>query len=277
MGKAIQETLRGSLASALIVAHHEDTTPLSNTLGNEGFCVKVIRRSYSPAELVLPSAIRTLLNHSSAWQEVIRANEPMLIVEADFVPCRGLGSLPMPYSSRIKTPKIGFLYAAGPVVYHHDQWGGFYGHACATVAYIIEPATARLWLELLDEHKRERDLSLYYQWEVEMFVQLRRCKHVRLYLTSKSYGEHGGIANSEHARHGFRAWHQADALMAPLAFLPSYAGGHWHRYLACRLRSRLRYVYKFVRGKYFDTWLNFLTLRPDRGKKLQFAWRRAFA
>jgi len=269
-------TIGESVSQALIVACNEEIRPLRAALAAQGFAVEVIRRNYSPDELLMPRAMRALLNHSQAWQQVVDSEQPALVVEADFVPCQQLGSLAMPYASQVAEPKLAFLYAAGPVIYHADQHGGYYGHACATVAYLLEPEAARRWLDLLAEHRQQRGFYLYYPWEVEMFVDLRHRKGVRLYLTEKSYGEHGGEPNPEHNHQGFRGWHQADALAAPLEFLPSYARGSQVRYVLIRARSRLRYAYKFARGKYFDAWSNFLSLRPNRRGKLAFAFRRAF-
>ena len=106
--------------------------------------------------------------------------------------------------------------------------------------------------------------------------QLWHQKGVRIYIASKSYGEHGGIPNLEHKINGFTSWHQADSLFGPLAFMPAYVQLIAWRYLFFRVRSRARYLYRFFVGKYFDTWQRFLTLKPERYKKLMFAFHRAF-
>ena len=269
-------TIGESVTQALIVACHEDIRPLQQALQGQGFAVEVIRRDYSAEELLMPRAIRALLNHSLAWQHVVDRDRPAIVVEADFVPCRRLAARAMPYADGIAEPKLAFLYAAGPVIYHADSSGGYYGHACGAVAYLLEPEAARHWLDLLAEQRQQSTFGSYLQWDVGMFVDLRRRKGVRLYLTQKCYGEHGGETNPEHGQQGFRGWHQADALVAPLEFLPAYARGSRLRYALIRVRSRMRYVYKFARGRYFDTWANFWTLKPDRSGKLSFALRRVF-
>jgi len=262
--------------TALVVAHHEDTSDLCRALRSEGFDVTIIKRHYSDQEIGLPRAIKCLLNHSSAWKFVCELGEPALIVEADFVPCKGIASFPMPYCPKELGPKVAYVYAAGPVVYHADGSGGFFGHAATNVAYTVDLKAAGLWLDLLQDHQVTRDFNQYYQWDVEMPVDLRRLKGVRLYLSQKDYGEHGGIPNPEHRMNGITHWHQAAALMSPLAFLPQYAKGSWIRFVYFRVRSRARYVYKFIVGKYFDNWGRFVSLKPDRPQKLWFAFRRTF-
>ena len=262
--------------TALVVAHQEDTTNLCRELEQEGFRVTVIKRNYSEQEKTLPRAIKCLLNHSSAWQVVCESSEPALIVEADFVPCKGIASFPMPYCPQEPGPKVAYVYAAGPVAYHIDQNGDCYGHAATNVAYTVDPEAASLWLELLQEHQASRDFSKYYQWDVEMPVDLRHQKRVRLYISMKDYGEHGGIPNPEHSANGITQWHQAASLMAPLAFMPPYAQGSLLKYKYFRARSRARYVYKYLAGKYFDNWKRFASLKPSRPQKFLFAFRRPF-
>jgi len=62
--------------------------------------------------------------------------------------------------------------------------------------------------------------------------------------------------------------------MAPLRFLPLYAKGNTFLYKATRARSRLRYIYKFIAGKYFDGWPALAKSRHSRRKKLLFALNR---
>lgn len=261
---------------ALVVAYQEDTAILCKELRRENFCVKVIKRDYSEQEKALPRQIRCLLNHSSAWQLVCELGQPALIVEADFVPCKGIASFPMPYCPKEPGPKVAYVYAAGPVAYHIDQNGDCFGHAATNVAYTVDPEAAGLWLDLLKEHQALRDFSKYYQWDVEMPVDLRRRKGVRLYISMKDYGEHGGIPNPEHRVNGITHWHQAASLMAPLSFIPQYAQGSVARFIFFRARSRARYIYKFLVGKYFDNWKRFASLKPNRPQKFLFAFRRSF-
>ena len=261
---------------AYIVWNGEDITGLTNCLSGENIQVEVIRRDYTQEELSMPGAIRCLLNHSNCWRKIADSAKPGLVIEADFVPCRRFGSLEVPFDPSLDVPTLAYLYAIGPVIYHYDGNGGFFGHSAGTVAYIITPAAASAWLELLENHKKLCDFNHYYQWEVEMPRQLWHQKGVRSYISSKSYGEHGGIPNPEHKNNGFTSWHQADSLIGPLSFMPAYAKGKSCRYIFFRARSRVRYMYKFFAGKYFDTWLRFFTLKPARYKKFMFAFHRAF-
>ncbi|MFM7547391.1 MAG: hypothetical protein ACKO8I_00660 [Cyanobacteriota bacterium] len=260
----------------MIIADNEIISPLHSALVPEGFETHVVRRNYSSDELRMPRAIKCLLNHYSAWQYVVQTGEPALIVEADFVPCRGISQFPMPYNPDQQGAKISYVYAAGPVVYHHGRNDGYWGHACTTVAYTVNPEAADLWLQLLDEYRVKRNFQHYIQWDVEMPIDLKHHKGIRLYISEKDYGEHGGIPNPEHKLNGITTWHQAASLMAPLAFMPLYARGSALIFFFFRARSRARYIYKFAVGKYFDNWQTFMKIKPDRGKKLLFAFRRTF-
>jgi hypothetical protein len=267
----------GEAASrVLVVAYREDVGQLQQFLEQEGFLVQQVRKRYSEVEMRYPAVNRCLLSHRDAWNIAKDLPDWTIIVEADFVPCLGFGLFPLPFSESEPDPKIGWLYSVGPVVYHEDDSGGFFGHNAGTVAYILNSVSAQCWLRVFDEWTDERSLDTYGQFEVIMPIYLRHRYGVRLYISPKSYGEHGGLANPEHAWLGYRAWHQADSLQSPLAFLPAYAQGSQLRYLLIRLRSRLRYVYKFLHGKYFDSWKTYWKLPEPRLRKLRFAFRRAF-
>ena len=268
--------LRDATSKAIIVAYQEDVGQLHQFLEGEGFSVHLIRKHYSDAEMSYPAQNRCLLSHRDAWKIAKDLPDWTIVIEADFVPCLGFGLFPLPFSESEPSPKVGWLYSVGPVVYHEDDSDGFYGHNAGTVAYVLNSASAQCWLQVFDEWIKERSLDAYEQFEVIMPIQLRHQYGVRLYIADKSYGEHGGLANPEHTWRGHRAWHQADSLKAPLAYLPTYAQGNQLKYLLIRLRSRLRYAYKFLRGKYFDSWNTYHSLQPPRLRKLCFAFRRAF-
>lgn len=261
---------------AYIVWNGEDVHQLTSCLSSENLEIELVSREYTSRELSFPAQIRCLLNHSNCWRKISESSSPGLVVEADFVPCSRFGSLAVPFDRSLDIPILAYLYAIGPVIYHYDGIGGFFGHAAGGVAYILTPVAASAWLELLEDHQRNRDFSQYYQWDVEMPRELWHQKGVRIYIASKSYGEHGGIPNPEHKNNGVTSWHQADSLVRPLAFLPAYAQNNVWRYYLFRAISRSRYIYKFLVGKYFDNWPRFFTLKPQRRKKLFFALRRAF-
>ena len=81
----------------LIVAYKEDTTQLEDFLRSQGFTPEVLRPSYTETELGYSRAIRCLLNHTRAWELAASTEGHTLIMEADFVPCRDLRSLPCPF------------------------------------------------------------------------------------------------------------------------------------------------------------------------------------
>lgn len=268
-------TLISLAPHVIILAYREDTCQLERFFRDEGFSYEVSRASYSDKDLEYPRAIRCLFNHANAWRRASDTPGYTLVCEADFVPCRGFAQLPAPFLTDHSVKQMAWLYSIGPVIYHYDGSGGFFGHNAGGVAYVLDSQVAQAWLELFEEHRATRDFFSYYQWDVEMPVSLRHRKLVRLYTAYKSYGEHGGIPNPEHAIHGVTSWHQADSLAAPLAFLPAYARGSRLRYIAFRVRSRLRYAYKFFAGKYFDGWPAFMNQQGDQWKRLIFAFRRA--
>jgi len=266
--------LKTAISNAIIIAHRENTSQLENALRQEGLPAKVYRRAYEEDEYKLPSASRCLLNHADAWKNAASCDGLTLIVEADFVPCQGLGDFPLPFTPCQTEKQAAWIYSIGPVIYHYDGNGSFFGHNAGLVAYVLDQASALAWIDLFEEHKAVNGLIEYCQFDVTMPVDLRWKKGVRCYISKKSYGEHGGIANPEHQRHGYRGWHQADTLMAPLRFLPLYAKGNTFLYKATRARSRLRYIYKFIAGKYFDGWPAFARSKHFRRKKLLFAFGR---
>jgi hypothetical protein len=140
---------------------------------------------------------------------------------------------------------------------------------------MLNSKAALLWLEIFNDHKEHKDFTQYYMWEVEMPIQLRR-KGAKCYISSKCYGEHGGIPNKEHNSNGVRAWHQAESLITQLSFFPSYSHQSILLYIIYRIRARLRGIYRFFAGKYYDGWDNFLNLKPNRMEKLIFVVRRVF-
>ena len=87
--------LKEAISRSLIVCYREDVAELEQLLATSGLMPQVLRGSYTAAELKYPAAKRTLLNHCRAWQIASEAAGYTLICEADFVPCRGFGDLPV--------------------------------------------------------------------------------------------------------------------------------------------------------------------------------------
>ena len=87
--------LRDSVAQTLILAYRENTSQLEQALQEEGFAPRVLRPKYTEKELSYSRTIRCLLNHDSAWTLASATDGLTLVMEADFVPCEGFGSLPL--------------------------------------------------------------------------------------------------------------------------------------------------------------------------------------
>ena len=121
-------------SESIIVAHKEDTSSLEMSLRQEGFAVQVIRKEYSQRELGFSAIIRCLITHSCAWKVAAQRDTPTVIMEADFVPSRGFGSMPVPVpESRIHN-SVGYLYACGPQIWDIEDHRYARGHAGAMVA-----------------------------------------------------------------------------------------------------------------------------------------------
>ena len=107
-----------AIKDVIIVAHKEDTRPLEAALFEEGLMPCVARRSYSEIELSYSQSIRVLLSHIDAWKLSCSMQSPLIICEADFVPCKGFGSfhLPMPIVELAANAGVGWLYACGPTI-----------------------------------------------------------------------------------------------------------------------------------------------------------------
>ena len=202
-------SLRTIVASAIIIAHEEDTTQLRKALSLEGFDCTELRGPYTDEQLEYPSSIRCLINHSHAWRRVAAGKDYVLVVEADFVPVRGFGDLPLPFVPDPEQKAMAWLYSVGPVIYHVDRHGGIYGHNAGTVAYVLNHEVANYWLSLYDRDMQHQDTQEYRLWEVYLPIKLRREKGVRCYIPYKMYGEHGGLSNPEHNMRKVRAWHEA--------------------------------------------------------------------
>ena len=197
--------------------------------------------------------VQALVNHKNAWELAAAHEGFVMVVEADFVPVKRFGHLPMPFDPKFCPNAFGFLYAGGPIFYHLDELGFPYGHACTMVAYMIGPKAVAALLQFFEEEMSREDPGRYSLWDVSVSVKLRWEKGIRCYLPFRQYGEHGGIANPEHGINSIRTWHQADILYGPLSFLPPYARGSILRYKAIRFRGYLRGWYRLVAGKLLET------------------------
>ncbi len=211
-------------SESIIVAHKEDTSSLEMSLRQEGFAVQVIRKEYSQRELGFSAIIRCLITHSCAWKVAAQRDTPTVIMEADFVPSRGFGSMPVPVpESRIHN-SVGYLYACGPQIWDIEDHRYARGHAGAMVALLIPPMVARALLEFFDEQMGNNPAGEYVPWDARVGYWLKE-RGMQSYIPYRQYGEHGGIQNPEHRVAGLGRQHRADVLDGDLCFMPAYAQG----------------------------------------------------
>lgn len=243
--------IRDAVRECIIVAHQEDTSLLRASLESEGFEVREQRRTYSLVESSYTRMARCLLNHRDAWVAVAAGGRPAIVVEADFVPVRGFGRLPLPFDPSLESRAVAWLYSGGPVLYRIEADGRAVGHSSTPVALLMTPDAARGLVAFGDEELAKCG-GRYTAWDTYLSHVLRRRMGITTYLVAQQYGEHGGLENPEHVAHGIRGWHQADRLAGSLSFLPSYARGSWLRYRLTRLRAVLRGLARLAAWHYFE-------------------------
>jgi hypothetical protein len=232
--------LRQAISRSLIVCFQEDVGPLEASLASADLKPQVLRASYTASELAYPAATRTLLSHRRAWQIAAQTPAYTLICEADFVPCRGFGDLPV-FWPTVNPMAWGYLYQGSPrllAIVGPEQY--LRGHCAPLVAYVINKHVAEHMLRFFESKIGEYGTTTYVPWDAHLQWWVMG-QGAEAYIPVRHYGEHGGLPNPEHARSGLigRAGrHRADNLAAPLAFLPQYAGGSWLSY--CRERAVAR-------------------------------------
>lgn len=240
--------LRSLVRRTIILAYREDTTELERCLAAEGFAPEIQRATYTPQEQTYSRTIRCLLNHLAAWRLAAATAGHTLVVEADFVPCRGLAALPAPFDPNRHGPLTwAFLYGGGPRFLRVEEGPFIMGHAACPVALLISPEVAVHLVAFAERIMRETpDLTAYSQWDTTFQWQIMG-SGARCYVPLRHYGEHGGLPNPEHnaisaglvARLGVLQNHHAECLAGPLAFLPPYARGSRLRFLRTRALAKL--------------------------------------
>src|SRR5438067_4834834 len=102
-----------SIFQSLILCYEEDVSELTASLALENLNPCVLRASYSSEELTFSRNTRTFIGHATAWRAAAKLEGYSLICEADFVPCLGIGSLPVfwPVHDRLAW---GYLYQGSP-------------------------------------------------------------------------------------------------------------------------------------------------------------------
>jgi hypothetical protein len=241
-------SLRAASSGVVIIAHNEDTTKLNGFLRAEGFCVDEVRGPYAPEQKRYSASMRCLVNHANAWRIAAQRDRATIVVEADFVPVRGFADLPVPVPREKSSNSLAYLYACGPEFWDLAGCDVARGHGGATVALWIPPKVASLLLEFFREEAEAVSPGAYSRWDTKIGYWLMR-KGVESYIPYRHYGEHGGIANSEHAVAGLGRSHHADVLQGSLGFVPMYAKGSRFRYLRTRARARVWGVLRLVSGR----------------------------
>lgn len=272
--RAIDRSLNASIDLILIIAYQEPTERLFSCLSDEGFPCEVLRQKHTEEYKDYSPSYLTLLNHREAWKRVIREDKPVLIVEADFVPVKNFGKLPLPFDLDRSDTGIAWLYTCAPQIYAVSPRGFATGFSTSAVAYIITPKAARVLLQLEERIKQNPGPKNYSPWDSSIEEILRKQK-LKNYLPFRNYGEHGGLPNLEHYRHNLSKVHRADVLYGELAFLPLYARGKRNETLAFfreRLLARLKGIARLFAGKYLRPAMIRRARNPDR--LLRFAMQR---
>lgn len=241
-------SLRCATSGVLIVAHREDTSELRKALAGEGLSVDEMRGPYSAEQLNFSAAMRCLVNHAHAWRIAAARALPTIIVEADFVPVRGFGNLPLPMPIDSIDHSLGYLYSVAPQLWDLAQPDLARGHGGGMVALVVPQRVASLLLRYFEEVLTANPLGAYLPFDTQVGYWLM-ARGIESYIPYRHYGEHGGIGNPEHARAGLGRPHQADVLQGRLAFLPTYAKGNVLRYWRMRIRARLWGILRLAAGR----------------------------
>ena len=255
------DRLNAICRNAYLIAHQENTLPLECTLQQQGFRLAVIRSRYTPEQQALATSERVLINHAKAWQTMAASGRHGLGMEADFVPVRQFGQLPLPVPAERLHSSFAYLYSVGIELWDLSDHGNcMRGHAGGMVAYAISDTVARTLLHFAQEHQQRHRSGRYSSWDAELGYWLKD-RGVDSYLPYRQYGEHGGTGNPEHAAAGLRATDHADALAGPLCFLPAYANGNRLHFFWTRAMARLWGWGRLFAGRTL-TWHNLRRTRP---------------
>lgn len=224
-------TLRETIGQTFVIAYREDTTVLESVLRQERLTYEILRQQEGEIPSDFARSYACLLNHCKAWRRVISSGQCALILEADFVPVRGMVDLPTLCDIKDDRTGIAWLYTCASQLYYVTTEGFAEGFSVSTVAYMVTPNAAIALLELAEQIRLEYGERSYSPWDSKAEVFLRS-RSLLSYIPFRNYGEHGGIPNPEHIQNRDR-WkqisrcHRADRLYGKLAFLPAYASNDW--------------------------------------------------
>jgi len=243
--------LNECVSQVLIIYQNEDVDELVFAMRMEGFSkVEKVKAHYNKIQNTYTNQSKCLLAHKYAWNKCSEVDGLTIILEADFVPCRGIGQMNLPFDTTKIGAAWGWLYSCAQRVYEYD--GQFVrGHSGTMVAYVLDKVAAKKIMGFVDWEFGKNNPKSYSPWDVYIRIYAQQ-QGVSMYLTPRSYGEHGGTPNPEHGKFGIKANHNADVLSSPLHFLPQYAHGSRVKYLWTRLAAYLRAWARLISGRYIE-------------------------
>ena len=235
-------------STVLIIAHKEETSRLSCALEQEGFTCRVQRQSHSAEQASFARSYLCFINHVDAWKWVLEHQQPAIIVEADFVPVKGMGQLPLPFCPQQEDVGMAWLYTCAAQIYDISPERHAQGYSSSMVAYIMTPRAVPSLLRLFERISQVPGPEHYHPWDSDLDKTLL-AEGLRNYVPFRNYGEHGSDnPNPEHYAHSLGRTHRADVLYGPLAFKPAYAAteGFWRT----RLWGRIKGLGRLILGRY---------------------------
>ncbi len=235
------------ISRVFIITYKESTQRLEQVLNEVGFQCEVIRQEDKPEYKNLSRSYLCMMNHKRAWEKATQENKPTLIVEADFVPVLGIGKLPLPFPPNQNNLGIAWLYTCAAQVYSVSNLGYAQGFSTAMVAYIISGKSAQCLIDFAEEIKNQQCGNTYSTWDSEV-DSLLRSKNMQNFIPFRNYGEHGGLPNPEHQKHGLNKIHRADVLYNKLSFLPLYVTEEI--LFVARLKARIKGIGRLLTGRF---------------------------
>jgi hypothetical protein len=247
-----RHSVNQAVPQTFMITCEEDTVSLAQTLEQEGLNYRILRQAALDPTVNYARSYLCLMNHCRAWEAVVAAGEPGLVIEADFIPVKGFGALPIPCDLSAKTTGIAWLYTCASQIYSVTEQGYAEGFSVSTVAYLVTPAAAAVLLEFAGQVRSQWGETRYSPWDSQIEEVLRKQGFTN-YIPFRNYGEHGGIPNPEHLqnRHQWKQikqGHRADRLYGELAFLPGYAKNHWE-FLQVRTYARVKGLLRLLTGR----------------------------
>ena len=242
--RALRATLGGVVNRSIIICHNERVDELYQTLAKEKLNPFVQRAKYNTIEeMKYSNQFKCFSGHRDAWKKTVDTQDYTLICEADFVPCSGLGRLPVFWPIE-KSLAWGYLYQGSPRLLRISDAGHLRGHASPLVGYVINSDVAKIFLRFFDYQMAQYSPKDYFTFDAHL-QWWAMGQGAEAYIPLRHYGEHGGNPQPEHRIFGVRlvgerrgGVHRADNLQGPLAFLPQYANGKRISFISQRTIAR---------------------------------------